>query len=156
MSVTAEKTVRELALENTSATRVFEKLGIDYCCGGNKSLEESCRASNLPIDQVIDSLEMAEEAAHATQKDRNWPIEPLADLIAHIKNTHHKYTCEEMARLVPLLDKVDSVHGKNHPELRQVRTSFQGLVQELTTHMMKEERVLFPYIVRMEEAVAQK
>jgi regulator of cell morphogenesis and NO signaling len=77
-------------------------------------------------------------------------------LITHIKNNHHKFTREEMARLVPLLEKVCSVHGKNHPELQQVRASFQSLVQELTTHMMKEERVLFPYIVRMEEAVIQK
>jgi len=103
MNMTAERTVRELALENTAATRVFEKLGIDYCCGGNKTLEDACRASNLTVDQVIDSLEMAEEAAHATQKDRNWQIEPLTDLITHIKNTNHKFTREEMARLVPLL-----------------------------------------------------
>ena len=156
MSMTAEKTVRELALENPAATRVFEKLGIDYCCGGNKSLEEACRAANLSMDEVIDSLEMAEQSARAVQKDRNWQTEPLADLVAHIKNTHHKYTREEMARLGPLFDKVCSVHGKNHPELQQVRASFQGLVQELTTHMMKEERVLFPYIVRMEESVIQK
>jgi regulator of cell morphogenesis and NO signaling len=156
MSMTAEKTVRELALESATATRVFEKLGIDYCCGGNKSLAAACRVSNLSVDEVIDSLEMAEEAAHAAKKNRNWQDEPLADLIAHIKNTHHKYTREEMARLVPLLDKVCSVHGKNHPELKQVRASFQSLVQELTTHMMKEERVLFPYIVRMEEAVVQE
>ena len=59
MNMTAERTVRELALENAAATRVFEKLGIDYCCGGNKSLEDACRASNLSVDQVIDSLEMA-------------------------------------------------------------------------------------------------
>jgi regulator of cell morphogenesis and NO signaling len=156
MSMTAEKTVRALALENIAATRVFEKLGIDYCCGGNKSLEEACRASNLAIDQVIDSLEMAEKAAHAAQKDRNWQVEPLADLVGHIENTHHKYTLAEMARLTPLLDKVCSVHGKNHPELHQVRAGFKSLVQELTTHMMKEERVLFPFIVRMEEAVIQK
>ena len=156
MTMTAEKTVRELALENASATRVFEKLGIDYCCGGNKSLGDACRASNLSVDNVIDSLEMAEEAAHAAQKDRDWQNEPLADLIAHIENTHHQYTREEMARLVPLLNKVCSVHGKNHPELHQVRASFQSLVQELTSHMMKEEQVLFPYIVRMEEAVIQK
>jgi regulator of cell morphogenesis and NO signaling len=80
----------------------------------------------------------------------------LADLVAHIISTHHKYTREEMARLGPLFDKVCSVHGKNHPELLQVRVSFQGLEQELTMHMMKEERVLFPYIVRMEESVIQK
>ena len=156
MTLNTTRTVRELALEMPDATRVFEKLKIDYCCGGNKSLEEACRASNLSMDQVIDSLEMAEQAAHAAQKDRNWQTEPLADLIAHIKSTHHKYTREEMARLIPLLDKVCSVHGQNHAELQNVRSSFQGLVQELTTHMMKEERVLFPYIVRMEEAVIQK
>ena len=156
MSVTTEKTVRELALENPAATRVFEKLGIDYCCGGNQSLEQACRTANLPVDQVLDSLEMAEQTSRATQKIHDWQREPLSDLVAHINGSHHKYTREEMARLVPLLDKVCSVHGKNHPELQQVRTSFQGLVQELTTHMMKEERVLFPYIVRMEESVIQK
>src|ERR1700687_5530235 len=99
MGFVTQKTARELSLENTTATRVFEKLGIDYCCGGNKSLEEACRASNVSVDQVIDSLEMAEQAAHAAQKHRNWQIEPLADLITHIKNTHHKYTREEISRL---------------------------------------------------------
>ena len=156
MNMTAEKTVRELALENITATRVFEKLGIDYCCGGNKSLEEACRASNLAMDQVIDSLEMAEQAAHAAQRDRNWQDEPLADLIAHIKNTHHKYTREEMARLVPLLDKVCSVHGKNHPELQAGPHQLSGLGPGTDDTHDEEERVLFPYIVRMEEAVIQK
>ncbi|MGA8868923.1 MAG: iron-sulfur cluster repair di-iron protein [Candidatus Sulfotelmatobacter sp.] len=156
MSVATEKTVRELALENPAATRVFEKLGIDYCCGGNRSLEEACRIANLNLDQVQDSLEMAEQLAHATTKDRNWENEPLGELITHIKNTHHKYTREEIARLGPLFDKVCSVHGKNHPELLQIRGIFQGLAQELTTHLMKEEMVLFPSIVRMEEAAIQK
>ena len=156
MSTTAEKTVRELALENPAATRVFEKLGIDYCCGGNKSLEEACRTANLPMNEVLDSLEMAEQSARTVQKDHDWPTELLADLVAHINSTHHKYTREEIARLGPLFDKVCSVHGKNHRELLQVRASFQGLAQELTMHMMKEQMVLFPYIVRMEESVIQK
>lgn len=156
MSVTTEKTVRELALENPAATRVFEKLGIDYCCGGNKSLEEACRAANLNMDQVLDSLEMVEQSARAAQKDRNWQVESLVDLIVHIKNTHHKYTREEIARLGPLFEKVCSVHGKNHPELLQIRGIYQGLAQELTTHMMKEDMILFPYMVRMEEATIEK
>jgi len=156
MNLTIEKTVRELALENPAATRVFEELGIDYCCGGNKFLEEACRGANLNTSQLLDSLEMAEQSARAAQHDRNWQAEPLADLIGHIKNKHHKYTREEIARLGPLFDKVCSVHGKNHPELPRVRETFRGLAQELTTHMMKEEMVLFPYIVRMEEAVIQK
>ena len=156
MSVTTEKTVRELALENPVATRVFEKLGIDYCCGGNKSLDEACRAAKLNTDQVLDALERAEQSARATQEEHNWQTEALADLIAHIKNTHHVYTREELARLAPLFDKVCSVHGKNHPELLEIREAFQGLAAELTTHLMKEEMVLFPYVKRMEEAAIEK
>jgi len=149
MTMIAEKTVRELALENPAATRVFEKLGIDYCCGGNKSLEEACRAANLQMDSVLKSLESAEQSAQAAKGDRDWQNEELADLISHIKNTHHKYTREEITRFGPLLDKVCSVHGKNHPELPRIREIFRGLAQELTMHMMKEEMVLFPYIERM-------
>jgi len=156
MSVSTARTVRELVLENPEATCVLEKVGIDYCCGGGKSLEEACAAANLSVDEVIDSLELAEEQARAQQKDRNWQRESLADLVAHINSTHHKYTREEIARLGPLFDKVVSVHGQNHSELQHVRAAFRGLAQELTMHMMKEEAVLFPYIVRMEEAVIQK
>jgi regulator of cell morphogenesis and NO signaling len=152
MSVTTEKTVRELALEKPGATRVFEKLGIDYCCGGNKPLDEACQAANLRIDEVLQALEQGEKSASAVRAEHNSQTEALADLIAHIQNTHHKYTREEIGRLGPLFHKVCSVHGKNHPELLQIRTLFQGLAQELTTHMMKEEMVLFPYVIRMEEA----
>jgi regulator of cell morphogenesis and NO signaling len=156
MNVSTARTVRELALEIPEATRIFEKIGIDYCCGGGKSLEEACAAAKLSVDEVIDSLELAEQAARAKQENRDWQKEPLADLVAHIMNKHHKYTREEIARLGPLFDKVVSVHGKNHSELQHVRAAFRGLAQELTTHMMKEDAVLFPYIVRMEESVIQR
>lgn len=155
MSLNTAKTVRELAVEFPNATRVFEKLGIDYCCGGNKSLKEACATVNVSADEILDSLEMNEEESRASRKGRNWQVEPLADVIAHINNTHHKYTRAEIARLGPLFDKVCSVHGKNHPELQHVRASFRGLAQELTTHMMKEEMVLFPHITRMEESVIE-
>jgi len=101
-------------------------------------------------------LEVADQTARATQKDRDWQTEPLSDLIDHIKNTHHKYVREETARLGPLFDKVCSVHGKNHPELLRLRATFGSLAQELATHLMKEEMMLFPYIARMEEAVIEK
>jgi regulator of cell morphogenesis and NO signaling len=155
MSLNTAKTVREFVLEFPSATRVFEKLGVDYCCGGNKSLKEACATANVSADEVLDSLEMSEEESRAGRKEGNWQVEPLANVIAHINNTHHKYTRAEISRLGPLFDKVCSVHGKNHPELQQVRSSFLELAQELTTHMMKEEMVLFPYITRMEESVIE-
>lgn len=155
MSVQMEKTVRELALEKPGAARVFESLGIDYCCGGKQTLEQACRAAGVPVAKVIDAMEAAHQSPAAMTSQTDWQALPLADVIIHIKNTHHQYTRQEIARLGPLFDKVCSVHGKNHPELLQLRAIFQGLAQELTTHLMKEEMVLFPYIERMEESVLQ-
>ena len=156
MAVMTTKTVREVAVENPAATRVFEKLGIDYCCGGNQGLEQACAVAGASVNEVLDALEMEEEAARAAQQVQDWKNELLGELVAHIKNKHHKYTREEIVRLTALLKKVCSVHGKNHPELLEIQSTFKDLVQELTTHMMKEEMVLFPYIVRMEESVIQK
>ena len=157
MSVATEKTVRELALEIPAATRLFEKLGIDYCCGGGQTLEQACHAASLSISQVEDSLDAVRRAAPASAGERNWQAAPLADLLAHIESSHHAFTRQEIARLGPLFDKVCSAHGKNHPELLHLRDIFTGLGAELTTHLMKEEMVLFPYIVRLEEAaVAQE
>ena len=154
MTATATKTVRDLVLENPNATRVFEKLGIDYCCGGMKSLEEACGEKKLSLNAVLKSLE---EAAHSpAEPKREWKPAPLADLIAQIVDKHHKFTREEIIRLNALLEKVCGVHGKNHPELLTIRESFRGLAQELSTHLMKEEMILFPYILRMEEAVLQR
>ena len=156
MNVTTEKTIRELALEKPGATRVFERLGIDYCCGGRQTLEQACRTASIPVGEVLDALQAAPPSGQASPKDSDWQTAPLADLISHIKNTHHKYTREEIARLSPLFDKVCSVHGQHHPELLELRATFKGLAQELTTHMMKEEMVLFPYMERMEESVIQR
>ena len=154
MSATAEKTVRELALESSSATRVFEKLGIDYCCGGNKSLDEACRTANLSVDRVQRELDNAKQEAQPNG-GRDWQREPLSELIAHINGTHHKFVRQEIARLTPLMDKVCAKHGPNHPELLHIQAIFRGLAQELTSHLMKEEMVLFPYVARLEEAVIE-
>ena len=156
MSVTLEKTVRELALDEPGAARIFEGLGIDYCCGGKRTLEQACRAASIPVGKVLEALDAGQHSKSAAPKNTHWQTEPLSDLISHIKNTHHKYTREEIARLSPLFDKVCSVHGERHPELLPLRETFRGLAQELTTHLMKEEMVLFPYIERMEESVMQK
>jgi regulator of cell morphogenesis and NO signaling len=150
--LTTERTVRELAIESPAATRVFERLQIDYCCGGSRTLEEACRTAGVPLDSVLNALEAA-AAVPAPTLVRDWQTEPLAELVAHIRDAHHAYTRDALARITQLLDKVCSVHGANHPELRGIQTTFGGLRQELSMHMMKEEMMLFPYIVRMEEAV---
>lgn len=88
--------------------------------------------------------------------DRDWRGAPLSELVRYIVDKHHSFTREEINRLAPLISKVISVHGKNHPELLQVQSLFQDLAKELTVHMMKEEQILFPYIQEMEEAVNRK
>src|SRR2546423_421782 len=115
MTVEIEKTVREVVLEIPAATRVFEGLGIDYCCGRDK---------NLPLDQVLDALETS--ASEPEPGARDWQVAPLAELIAHIQNTHHVYTRNELARFGTLLAKVISVHAAKHPELLRVRTVLEG------------------------------
>ncbi len=154
MSVTTEKTVRDLALEVPAATQVFEQLGIDYCCGGGQTLEQACCAAKVPLERVLESLEAAGQAANQGRIDRDWQAAPLAELAAHIRNTHHEYVRGEIARLPPQFDKVVEAHGANHPELSELRQTFGALAEELSSHLMKEEMVLFPYIVRLEEAVS--
>lgn len=155
MNLTAEETVAEIVRELPAAARVFEQLGIDYCCGGQRSLEQACNTANVQPYEALAQLQAAERRAHLEHAERKWQEEPLSELIAHIVATHHTYTREEIARLAPLFEKVCAVHGKRHPELEKMREIFQGLSRELMLHMMKEERVLFPYIVRTEEAVIQ-
>ena len=153
MNFDTTQTVREMALNIPGATRVFEKFGIDYCCGGQKSLEQACGDRNLNLEQVIELLGTAKASAESRPAGKNWQSGTLADLIRHINGTHHKYTREEISRLGPLFDKVSNVHGLAHTELLEMRHDFRALAQELTTHMTKEEMVLFPYIERVEEAV---
>lgn len=145
------KTVREYALEIPAATRIFEKLGIDYCCGGGRSLVDACTAVGISVDEVLDSLNADSESV-STSVARDWQALSQAELITHIVDKHHAFTREELVRLEALLAKVSGVHGENHPELFQIQEQFGKLRCELEPHMLKEENVLFPYIVQVEEA----
>ncbi len=155
-ATTISRTIGEIAAENPAATAIFEKLGLDYCCGGGQTLAQACRAAGVSAKEVEASIEKAAEGARSKAPKRNWTAEPLADLMAHLRSTHHVYTRTAIERLEPLFDKVCAAHGKNHSELLEMRTVFAGLAQELALHLMKEERVLFPYVERMEEAAIEK
>jgi regulator of cell morphogenesis and NO signaling len=152
MGAIAEKTVRELVLENPAATRVFEQLGIDYCCGGQKPLEDACSAAHLSVEEVLARLE-ASQYTPGDGAGRDWQEESLARLVEHINNTHHVFVRSETQRILALFDKVCGVHGANHPELHQAHELFAGLSEELSTHLTKEEQILFPYIVALEHQV---
>jgi regulator of cell morphogenesis and NO signaling len=147
---TTTRTVREIALEQPSSIRVFERYGIDYCCGGRKPLDEACAAQNVAVDAVIAAL----EAAATEQPTEVWSGTSLENLIAHIVATHHAYVKSELPRLAVLASKVVNRHGATRQELPAIQTRLAQIDEELTQHLAKEEMVLFPYIVSLERAIA--
>jgi regulator of cell morphogenesis and NO signaling len=155
MILSLEKTVRDLALEMPQATRVLEKLKIDYCCGGDKPLGEACATAGVEVANLERMLEEAGQAEVQGNGSLDFQQATLSELIGHILDKHHVYTKSEMARLEPLVDKVIGAHGENHPELRQIGEVFQTLCSDLKPHMFKEEEILFPYILEMERASQQ-
>jgi len=151
---TAANTVREVVLEYPASIPVLEELGIDYCCGGEQRLAEACAAARLEVDRVLARLE-AQQNSPAVTPEKDWRREPLAALVGHILATHHEFIGRECPRLTQLLEKVCTVHSKNHGELLRVRDVFSALSEELGAHLLKEEQILFPYIVSAEQEAAR-
>ena len=149
---TAEKTVRDIALENPTAIRVFEKFGIDYCCGGRKPLAQACEERALETSAVLAALDSSDAPAEAGEID--WATVPMASLCEHIVTKHHGYVREEIPRLQFLAGKVAARHGDTHPELLRIKELTEAICEEMTQHMGKEEVVLFPYISKLERNIA--
>ena len=153
----AGKTVREFVLEVPNATRVFDRLGIDYCCGGGRSLEQACATAHVTLEDVERSLAEAEtQPVETGHDDASWLRAPLFGLIAHIIQKHHYFVRRELTRIAPLLARVIASHGPAHPELLEVQRQFRGLGEELLQHMEKEEQILFPYLTQLEECESRR
>jgi regulator of cell morphogenesis and NO signaling len=145
---TPETTVRDIALENPAAIRVFEKFGIDYCCGGRKPLAEACAERALEPSAVLAAIAGATEEPAAPAAD--WASASLESLCAAIVATHHAYVRAELPRLEQFARKVVSRHGAAHPELLPIQQLVESLGEDLLQHLSKEEVILFPYIVNLE------
>ena len=146
---TTTQTVRDIAMENPSAVRVFEKYGIEYCCGGQVPLAEACAVKGLNVDDVIASLEAVRIPLAPGEKD--WGKESLASLATYIVNTHHAYVNREVPRLNGLADKVVNRHGDTREELSAIQSKLAELGEEMIAHQGKEEVVLFPYITKLDQ-----
>ena len=154
--INSETPVREVAVQIPESTRLFERLNIDYCCGGNRALNVACGSAGVEVNDVIKMLTHLSQSSASESTAIDFQKLSLAELINHILETHHVFTKSEMDRIRVLADKVAGVHGSNHPELQKVRDLFQRLCAELEPHMFKEEQVLFPYIVAMEQAGTER
>lgn len=151
--INSAMTVREVAVQMPESTRLFESLKIDYCCGGKRPLTEACESAGVEVENVLAMLAALNNDKANDTKD--FQELSLTQLITHILETHHTFTKSEMDRLTALIDKVRNAHGANHPELFKVAELFELLCADLKPHMFKEEQVLFPYIVRLDEASSQ-
>lgn len=149
MKFDKSQTVREIAVENPAALRVFENFGIDYCCGGKRSLQEACESANAPIHQVVQALGEL-QANEMRPEEQPWTTSSLAELTAYIVDRHHRYIRDRAPQIERLLQKVVERHGGAHPELGRIQKTFRVLSAELSVHMMKEERILFPFLKEME------
>jgi regulator of cell morphogenesis and NO signaling len=146
-----DQTVREIAIQHPECVPVFESLGIDYCCGGHRTLREACERSHVPVEEAIRLLSGIE--GRKSESAESWAQARLKDLSGHIVEKHHDYIRRESPRLMAQLEKVVDRHGNAHPEVCAIRDLFVALTDELRMHMMKEENVLFPYLVRTEAAM---
>lgn len=152
MTTTIEKTIGQMVAEDYRKASVFEAFGIDFCCKGNKTMDEVCDAKGINKHLLLKDLEKIKNTETTNPFDYNsWPLDLLAD---YIEKKHHRYVEEKTVQLKQYLEKISMVHGKQHPELFKIKELFLESAGDLAAHMKKEELILFPYIRKL--VVAQK
>ena len=136
-------TIGDIVANDFRAAEVFERFGIDFCCGGGRSIDDACRSVAADPADVWRALEALPPAAGDDNDAAHLPLERLVD---HIVSIHHHYVRQAMPTIARYLAKLVEVHGARHPELTRIESHFARLSSELAQHMLKEEHVLFPYV----------
>lgn len=147
METTQTMTIGEMVAKDYRAATVFQSFGIDFCCKGNRTIEEASEKKKIDASAVREALAKVLNTTNEDSMDFNfWPLDLLAD---YIEKKHHRYVEERIPLLLQYLDKLCKVHGDAHPELFDINRLFNETAGELTAHMKKEELILFPYIRKM-------
>lgn len=149
--IVTQETVGGLAARCPETKPVMERFGIDYCCGGDRPLDEAIKRKNLSEQEILAALNDAvEQAERAGRSERDWSAAPPDELIRHILDTHHVFMREQLPRLDALIEKVRRAHEEQHGKmLRQLQATFRAVKEEIEMHLLKEEQVLFPYIEQL-------
>lgn len=154
------KTIGEFVAEDYRTAHVFEKHGIDFCCGGNVLLAETCQKKGLDGAALLEEIEAAK--SQPIDRSRNFAAWELPFLADYIVNTHHGYLHENTGQILGYARKIAEVHGAHHPEVTEIAKIFSNIATDLRDHLREEEEVLFPAIKRIDaarkagEAPAQK
>jgi regulator of cell morphogenesis and NO signaling len=146
--VSLDTPVATLVVDRPSRARIFERLGIDYCCGGDHSLAEAARKNDLDPETVVQMLDAVADASSSVDST-DWTDAPLESLIDHIESTHHDYLRRALPRLEALLTRVTQAHGGQYAWLRPALETFLSLKDDLEAHMEREEEQVFPSIRRL-------
>lgn len=136
--------IGQIVADDFRAAEILKDAGIDFCCGGKKTLEEACKEKNIKpeiIEKKIQDLSLVPIGNSHNFKE--WSLDFLAD---YIVNTHHKYVLKTLPELLFYTQKIADVHGSNHKELEEVADLFSKINSELLQHMKNEEEVLFPAV----------
>jgi regulator of cell morphogenesis and NO signaling len=153
MEKIAEKTIGQMVAEDYRTAQVFKNHKIDFCCKGNRSLQEVAQKHDLNVDALLVEIKQVQEQKSDDTTDfKTWPLDLLAD---YIEKKHHRYVEEKIPVLKQYLNKLCRVHGSRHPELLKIDEHFNGSAGELAMHMKKEELVLFPWVRKMVKAEKQ-
>ncbi|MBU6454988.1 MAG: iron-sulfur cluster repair di-iron protein [Cyanobacteria bacterium REEB67] len=130
---------------------VFDRFGIDFCCGGKQTLLDACEKAGIGTESVIAGL--AENDARAAMQDApdSWLNASLTELTKHIEQTHHAYLKVELPRLQALAEKVARVHGAKDSRLIEVAAVFSAMKEEIEQHTAKEDNILFPYMRQLDQ-----
>lgn len=154
MDISKENNIGALVAEDYRTASVFKKNGIDFCCNGNRSIDDACAAKRIDPEQVVHQLIEATQSGSTEGEDfKTWPLDLLAD---YIEKKHHRYVEARTEEIRPFLDKVCRVHGERHPELLEINRHFTDSTRELASHMKKEELILFPAVRQMVNAQREK
>lgn len=151
-----DTTLAELASEHPPRTLLFERLTLDYCCGGTSSLDDACRERGLDVDAVREQLEAIdrEAAAPGSEPERDWREARIEEICEHVVTAHHDYLRQEMPRISELLATVVRVHGSDCIDFEITQRAFASLRVTLEEHIDEEERELFPACIALERGDA--
>lgn len=149
MDITPQTQISDIVTHQPAASKVFHRHGINFCCGGKRPLSEVCAERRLDVDEVRREI-AALDPRDAEEQD--WSAAPLAEIVDHILERYHAPLKEELPRLAAMAQKVKTAHGERFPEMiPPVVARLAELKAELEFHMIKEERMLFPYVVNLEQ-----
>jgi regulator of cell morphogenesis and NO signaling len=147
MNIQTSDTVGSIVTRNLHAAQILTDHGLDFCCGGQKSLQEACEDKHIAIDSLMKQLGSLADARESQTPD--FVDMNLIPLTKYIEKIHHKFTMEKILFIKSNLSKLINAHSHTHPELTEIKQTFDALSDHLTVHMKREELMVFPYIRNM-------